>query len=60
MIENKECEIMERYNRFCIIMKEEVCKVTGKEYIGDEENKDIEGKTIIGRDKGKGENDKGK
>lgn len=60
MMENKECEIMERYNRFCIIMKEEVCKVTGKEYIGDEENKDIEGKTIIGRDKGKGENDKGK
>lgn len=42
MIENKGYEVMERYNRLCNIMKEEICIATGKVYKKDKEEKDRE------------------
>lgn len=32
MVGNKKREVLERYNKLCSIMKEEVCKATGKAY----------------------------
>lgn len=54
IIRNKDCDVMERYNRLCTIMKEEVYKATGKDYKKDKEKegKDVRKENGKGKKKG--------